>query len=376
MSRPRNLTTTTLLCSALAVSLVASACKSKTDRDANVSVRSDTSAAYGGTTPTDTLNNTSNISAARSDESVTPARRTRRATSQRRMTDQERQLYQQGQWDSSRVGQQIPATPTPRGDTGISAQQQVDTGIPVQKTPENIQRDTLYPDTVLPQPDTVQPDTTRPDTLPLEQRAYPAVTPTDEPQDTTLPNVTPQQQPQQQPEQPADVAVRGDTAKPAETPAPGPTADEPSDGQIVQLTLSANAADSSAGVLASVRTRNAQVHEFAHMMVQDHGAANVRLTELTRRLNIRPDSAFADYRTFMEDSREDSRELAQKAGAEFDRAYVDQEVEMHEKVLETLDRKLIPEADNAELKTLLQEARQTVQRHLERARELQTTLRQ
>jgi putative membrane protein len=327
MSRARNLTTTTLLCGALAVSLVASACKSKTDRD-DAAVRSDTSTTYGGTTPTDTLSDTARRGdTSRSVSGTTATRRTGRSTSQRRMTDQERQLYQQGQWDSSKVGQQIP---------------------------------------VLPRPDTV-----RPDTMSLEQRAYPAVTPTDEPQDTTLPNVPPQQQPQQ----PADVAVRGDTAKPAENVVTPAAADEPSDGQIVQLTLSANATDSTAGALASTRATNAQVRDFARMMVQDHGAANQRVMELVRRLNLRPDSAWEDNRDLLETSREAARELMTKSGHEFDHGFIDNEVDAHQRVLEALDRKLIPEADNAELKTLLQEARQTVQRHLERARELQNTLR-
>jgi putative membrane protein len=50
------------------------------------------------------------------------------------------------------------------------------------------------------------------------------------------------------------------------------------------------------------------------------------------------------------------------------------EVEYHQAVLDALDQTLIPSAQNAELKTLLQGVRPAIAAHLERAKQLQSTL--
>lgn len=422
MSRERTLKAATLLTSALVVSLVAAGCNNnRADRD-DVSARGDTSRTYGGTTPSDTTGIATDTgrqrdtsrsyggtTPSRSLDSDRPTTTRRRSTSTRRMTDQERQLYQQGQWDTTRLQQdttrlqqQAPLNPTqkdtsrtdttsfgnlaPSRDTAQANQLQDDTslvnrdttmGISPRTDTNRLQQDTLIPDTLRPRPDSTLPDTTRKDD------------PTQVPGDTVKP---------QQPQAGVTTPTQGDTAKqdvqqqPIDVNAPRDTigagreavraegeenkdAGEPTDAQIVALTIAANTADSSAGELAQNRAQDPQVREFARMMVQDHGAANQRIQELVRRLNIRPDTAWGDNRTLLEESRDQVRELQSKNGAEFDREYIDQEVDMHQDVLEKLDEDLIPKADNAELKTLLQETRQSVQRHLDRARELQNTLR-
>ena len=58
-------------------------------------------------------------------------------------------------------------------------------------------------------------------------------------------------------------------------------------------------------------------------------------------------------------------DLAAK-GEAFDRAYIAHEVDMHQNLLNALDQTLIPNAQNAELKTLLQGGRAKVQAHLAR----------
>lgn len=372
MPRSRTFTTATLLCSALAVSLVASGCNNRSDRD-DTARSGDTSATYGGATPdtgaaTDTNRSFGGTTPSRSLSDSDPAettatpRRTRRSSSTRRMTPAERELYQQGQWDSTRLQQdttKLQQTPTP--DTAkvdstsygnlYAPQRDTSKAVVTQQNPP-LQQDTLSPDTLRPQPDTTQPDTTKPDTAAMQQQQPIAA---DRPD--TAAN-------QPQPAQPADVR------------APAEEGGEPTDAQIVQLAISVNSADSSAGELAQTRATNAQVRDFARMMVQDHGAANQRIRELVQRLTVTPDSTWDENRTLGEESRDAIRELATKSGADFDREYIEHEIELHEDVLEKLDEKLIPKADNAELKTLLQETRQTVQRHLERARELQNTLRQ
>ena len=50
------------------------------------------------------------------------------------------------------------------------------------------------------------------------------------------------------------------------------------------------------------------------------------------------------------------------------------EVDLHQAVLDQLDNRLIPAAQNAELKELLQSARPTISAHLDHAKELKTKL--
>lgn len=426
MPLARSMTTAALLFSAVVASVVASGCSSRDRSDDARNEANDTSAAYGGgvandstldtsrsfggATPNDGSDTGNALDRTRDDDVVAP-RRTRRSSSVRRQTAADTAMgigpaqpaqpdtnrldttSQSGLTDTLRVGQDSAqvmqpgiTTEAPR-DTGNAAQPAApsrDTGNVTTPNPA-LQQDTLYPDTLRPRSDTAQPVIPTDPNNPGEPKTPTDTTLPSTPSDTTQPQNPAQpanpQQPAQNPQQPADSAV---TAQPAQA---GVTAadsnvnrddnaagDEPSDGQIVQLLITVNVADSMGGASASTRASNAQVREYARMMVQDHSAANRRLTELARRLNINPDSAFADIRALREDTDEVSRDLASKTGAEFDRAYIESEVNLHRRVLEALDQKLIPQADNAELKTLLQETRQTVQRHLDRAMDIQRTL--
>ena len=62
------------------------------------------------------------------------------------------------------------------------------------------------------------------------------------------------------------------------------------------------------------------------------------------------------------------------SGAEFDRAYIDNEVAFHQQVLDAIDTTLLPHAQNAELKSLIEQVRPAIAGHLEMARQVQTSL--
>jgi putative membrane protein len=58
-------------------------------------------------------------------------------------------------------------------------------------------------------------------------------------------------------------------------------------------------------------------------------------------------------------------------GPAFDRAYVEHEIAYHQQVLDALDKTLIPNATNAELKALLRQVRPAIAGHLAHARMVQ-----
>ena len=59
---------------------------------------------------------------------------------------------------------------------------------------------------------------------------------------------------------------------------------------------------------------------------------------------------------------------------EFDRAYVDNEVAYHQQVLDAIDKVLIPNAQNGELKGLLTKTRPVIAEHLAHAKQIQGSL--
>jgi hypothetical protein len=69
-----------------------------------------------------------------------------------------------------------------------------------------------------------------------------------------------------------------------------------------------------------------------------------------------------------------SRPRSGQAGGAFDRDYIDTEVAYHQAVIEAVNKVLIPGAQNAQVKTALQNTVQTLEGHLQHARNIQTQL--
>ena len=63
-----------------------------------------------------------------------------------------------------------------------------------------------------------------------------------------------------------------------------------------------------------------------------------------------------------------------EASAAFDKAYIDREVDYHAQVIDAIDKTLIPNAQNTELKDLLVKYRPAFVGHLEHAKQIQAKL--
>src|SRR5690554_4653001 len=145
------------------------------------------------------------------------------------------------------------------------------------------------------------------------------------------------------------------------------------DADIAAIVVAANTIDIRYGEIARERAVNAQVKEFAETMIRDHTAVNQSATELVTRLGVTPREN--DVSRSLEAQAAEMREMLQsKSGAEFDRAYIDNEVTYHRAVLQAIDETLIPSAKNAELKQTLVDVRPAIQAHLEHAESIQRSL--
>lgn len=145
------------------------------------------------------------------------------------------------------------------------------------------------------------------------------------------------------------------------------------DAQVAHVAVTANAIDVGMAQLAEKRTKNADVQAFAATMIRDHTAVNAQAAALAKRLGVTP--LDNDVSKSLESGATAARaKLSPLSGKAFDRAYIEREVGYHAAVLDALDKVLIPDAQNAELKALLTNVRPAIAAHLEHAKSLQQKL--
>jgi putative membrane protein len=150
-------------------------------------------------------------------------------------------------------------------------------------------------------------------------------------------------------------------------------AQAPSDPQIAHIVVTANQVDIDAGKLAQQRAKSSEVKAFGKQMVTDHSAVNKQATDLVNKLGVTPEDN-ATSKSLKTGGDENIRKLKTLKGADFDKAYVDQEVAYHQQVLDAIDKTLIPNAKNAELKTLIEKVRPAIDGHLQHAKHMQAKL--
>jgi putative membrane protein len=145
-----------------------------------------------------------------------------------------------------------------------------------------------------------------------------------------------------------------------------------SDANILALLDEANAADSSEGAIAATKGTSAAVRNFGKQMVADHHKMRVQGQALAKKLNLTPTPPADD--NIVSDAQKEIDNLNSTAkGKDFDKAYIDGQVDDHKKVLD-LAVKAMGQAQSTELKNLIQKATPTVQSHLDKAEAIQKTL--
>ena len=125
---------------------------------------------------------------------------------------------------------------------------------------------------------------------------------------------------------------------------------------------------------AQQQAQNAQVKEYAQMMVTEHSMLEDSLRALTGRLGVTPaPNALSQQMRTQADSAMSA--LQGQTGAGFDRAYMQWMVASHQATLTALDTQLIPAIQNAEMRTAVQQqVRPRVEQHLQRAQQIQSSL--
>jgi putative membrane protein len=150
-------------------------------------------------------------------------------------------------------------------------------------------------------------------------------------------------------------------------------AQAPNDAQIAHIVVTANQVDIDAGKVAQQKGSNADVKAFGKQMVTDHGGVNKQATDLVTKLGVKPEDN-ATSQSLKSGGEENVKKLKTLNGKAFDRAYVDHEVAYHQQVLDAIDKTLLPNAKNAELKALIEKVRPNIDAHLQHAKHMQASL--
>jgi len=152
-----------------------------------------------------------------------------------------------------------------------------------------------------------------------------------------------------------------------DTMAKTPMAVNTDDSKFATDAANAGLAEVALGKLAQTKAANAQVKNFADMMVKDHSKANDELMAIAKQKNITlPAAPDAEHQKKMDD-------LSKLSGKDFDKAYIDAMVDGHKKVLDMMKMGSDKCADS-DLKAFAAKMVSPVQMHLDAATKIQKSM--
>ena len=142
--------------------------------------------------------------------------------------------------------------------------------------------------------------------------------------------------------------------------------DAETSGFLVKV-ADAGMAEVQMGQKAQSKAVNQRVKDFAAMMVHDHSAANDKVKSFASQRNVMlPDAVGDDHKKMSED-------LDKKTGKDFDKAYMDDMVKGHEKVVDMFE-KANNNVNDTEVKNFINSALPTIKAHLDSAKAIRKSL--
>lgn len=150
---------------------------------------------------------------------------------------------------------------------------------------------------------------------------------------------------------------------------------KPTDAQIASIAVTGNQIDVDYAKIAEQKATNPDVKKFAQTMDKDHSNVIKQAVALATKLKLTPDNNNPTTISLNDGAVKEKAALNSAAkGAAFDKAYIDNEVAFHTAVIGVVENTLIPDAQNAELKALLQSALPLFKSHLDMAKKIQASL--
>ncbi len=136
----------------------------------------------------------------------------------------------------------------------------------------------------------------------------------------------------------------------------------------------ANAGEIALGKLASTKATNSVVKSFGSQMVKDHQAMMSDAHALMSKVNATADSTWDDAKDLAGDGTEKLKELTDKEkGADWDKNYVESQIDMHQRVLDKLQDAAKNSTDST-VTAALAKSTAKVQEHLTKAQSIKAGL--
>ena len=163
-----------------------------------------------------------------------------------------------------------------------------------------------------------------------------------------------------------NVAQQPDANPTATIPTP---ADEAAAPDFVTKAAMSDMYEVEAAKVALARSQNAEVKKFAQMMVDDHTKStnDLKSAIAASGLSLTPPSALDEAHA------ENIQELKDEEAADFDKAYLNDQVDAHQMALDLLQR-YANDGDNAQLKGFAATTAPVVQTHYDHAKQMRDAM--
>jgi predicted outer membrane protein len=152
---------------------------------------------------------------------------------------------------------------------------------------------------------------------------------------------------------------------PAGTPAAGAT----SQADALAMLMAVDEHEIAAADQAMGKNVTGKVRDFAQMMKTDHGKNLADTTKLGGAMSTAP-----AVDALKKKGENDLHALGAQSGVAYEKAYIDAMVQGHTEALAMIDNTLLPAATDANIRQHFTTTRAAVARHLDRAKEIQASL--
>jgi putative membrane protein len=156
-----------------------------------------------------------------------------------------------------------------------------------------------------------------------------------------------------------------DTA-PSSAPAPGGTdagTTEATPAAVLSQMNVSNTMEIQLSRMASKQATSPAVKRIATLLVTDHSKNRKEVTALAKKLNVSLTPAAGGSVTGS-DSAAMPADLQGASGAEFDRAFVQHQIQLHENNIQKIQNQLLPAVQESQIKAYLQKTLKEMQGHL------------
>lgn len=141
--------------------------------------------------------------------------------------------------------------------------------------------------------------------------------------------------------------------------------------QIVGVARAINEGEVELATAVQARLTDPGARRFAEMMIREHGAANERLSALSRELALAPEDS-ALRQELVRESQQVTRRLNAAPAGDVDEEYLESQVEQHHRALDVIDNRLLSAAREERLRQELTAMRGLVAAHLTEAEQLRS----